>query len=107
MPDAARADAIVEIARAFSDPRFEASLREASLEDADAQLRSLPFLGPWSRAFVLFRGLGRMERLASASDPILAAARRVYGPKSERELRAIAEGYGRWCGYWALYLRRG
>ena len=47
-----------------------------------------------------------MERLANASDPILAAARRVYGAKSERELRAHAASYGAWCGYWALYLRR-
>ena len=55
---------------------------------------------------MLFRGLGRMERLADASGPILEAARRVYGSKTQRELRAIAASYGRSCGYWSLYLRR-
>ncbi len=107
VPDAARAEAIVTIARAFAEPSFETFLRDATLEDADARLRTLPFIGPWSSAFILFRGLGRMEQLASASDPIVVAARRVYGAKSEREIREIASRYGAWCGYWALYLRRG
>ncbi|MBN8609066.1 MAG: DNA-3-methyladenine glycosylase 2 family protein [Deltaproteobacteria bacterium] len=107
VPDRARAEAIVSIAHAFSDPSFERSLLTMPIDAAESELRRLPFLGPWSSAFVLFRGLGRMERLASASDPILDAARRVYGAKSERELRAHAASYGAWCGYWALYLRRG
>ena len=47
-----------------------------------------------------------MERLAENSGPIFAAARTVYGARSEGELRAVAERYGAWCGYWALYLRR-
>jgi hypothetical protein len=48
-----------------------------------------------------------MERLAERSGPIVAAAREVYGAIEEREVRRIAERYGAWCGYWALYLRRG
>ncbi|MBX7192905.1 MAG: hypothetical protein K1X94_12645 [Sandaracinaceae bacterium] len=105
--DTPRADAIAILARVFAQPSFERWLREAPLDVAESELRALPQIGPWSAAFVLFRGLGRMERLAGASAPILAAAARVYGPRSERELRTIAARYGGWCGYWALYLRRG
>jgi len=105
--DTARVEAIQTLARAFVQPSYEPWLRGAPIDVAEAELRTLPRIGPWSAAFVLFRGLGRMERLAAASEPILAAARGVYGPRSERELRAIASSYGTWCGYWALYLRRG
>lgn len=104
--DSGRADAILAIARSLSDPAFERSLHTLPIDLADARLRALPRIGPWSAAFILFRGLGRMERLADASGPIVEAARRVYGPESERELRARSARYGSWCGYWALYLRR-
>ncbi|MFO0683304.1 MAG: hypothetical protein U0234_14700 [Sandaracinus sp.] len=102
----AHADAIVAIARAFSDAALVPALLAAPLDEAEARLRSLPRIGPWSAAFILFRGLGRMERLAERSDPILRAARRAYGPRTEGELRDIAASYGSFCGYWALYLRR-
>jgi DNA-3-methyladenine glycosylase II len=104
--DEARSRAIATIARAFAQPSYERCLLEAPIDVAEAELRALPRIGPWSAAFVLFRGLGRMERLPAASGPILEAAGRVYGPKTERELRAIAASYGRSCGYWSLYLRR-
>lgn len=104
--DAARSQAILTIARAFTPPSYERWLREAPIDVAEAELRTLPRIGPWSAAFVLFRGLGRMERLADASGPILEAATKVYGRKTERELRSIAASYGSWCGYWSLYLRR-
>lgn len=102
----AEAAAIAAAARTFSVLDVGASLLRTSYDEAERFLTSLPRIGPWSAAFILFRGLGRMERLAERSGPILAAARRVYGAKSERELRAIAQSYGPWMGYWALYLRR-
>jgi DNA-3-methyladenine glycosylase II len=100
------AHAIASAARVFSRLDVAASLLAPSYDEAEQFLRALPRIGPWSAAFILFRGLGRMERLAERSAPIFAAARRVYGPRPERELRAIAESYGTWMGYWALYLRR-
>ncbi len=100
------ADAISTVARAFSDPALEPALLSAPLAEAEALLRTLPRIGPWSAAFILFRGLGRMERLAERSEPILRAARRAYGPRSEQALRDVAASYGAFCGYWALYLRR-
>lgn len=102
----AEAHAISAAARTFSVIDVGATLLRTSYDEAERFLVSLPRIGPWSAAFVLFRGLGRMERLAERSGPIFAAARRVYGSRPERELRAIAESYGAWMGYWALYLRR-
>jgi DNA-3-methyladenine glycosylase II len=102
----AEAHAIAAAARTFAEIDVDETLLRTSYDEAEQFLRSLPRIGPWSAAFILFRGLGRMERLAERSGPILAAARRVYGPRPERELRAIAESYGAWMGYWALYLRR-
>ncbi len=102
----AEASAISAAANVFAAIDVAATLLRPSFDEAERFLLALPRIGPWSAAFILFRGLGRMERLAERSGPIFAAARRVYGPKSERELRAIAESYGPWMGYWALYLRR-
>ena len=103
----AEAEAISVAAQTFSVLDVGASLLRTRYDEAERFLTALPRIGPWSAAFILFRGLGRMERLAERSGPILAAARRVYGGKRDAELRAIAESYGPWMGYWALYLRRG
>jgi DNA-3-methyladenine glycosylase II len=105
--DESKADAIASIARTFRDLDVRRACMETSIEEATALLRSLPRIGAWSAAFILFRGLGRMEKLADRSGPIVQAARAVYGSISESKVRAIAERYGAWCGYWALYLRRG
>ena len=102
----AEAHAIAAAARALGDAQVVRALHAERYDDALARLEGLPRIGPWSAAFILFRGLGRMERLAERSGPIVAAARRVYGARSERELRAVAASYGPWVGYWALYLRR-
>jgi 3-methyladenine DNA glycosylase/8-oxoguanine DNA glycosylase len=105
VPDPRRADAIAAIARALAD-RGERFLREAPFDDAEAWLRALPRIGEWSSAFILFRGLGRMPRLAIKGGPIADAARAAYGGDlSDDAVVAIAERYGEWCGYWALYLR--
>lgn len=106
--DPKKATAISAIARAFAD--LEASdgrfLRHGPFEEVEAWLRALPKIGAWSSAFILFRGLGRMPRLALAEGPIYDCARDVYGAKlSDRDVVRIADGYGEHCGYWALYLR--
>ena len=101
-----KAPAIASIARALRDLDPHALL-DAPYDEALGWLRALPRIGEWSAAFILFRGLGRMERLSPRPEPILAAARSVYGGLSDRALGAVAARYGRWCGYWALYLRRG
>ena len=102
-----KAAALVAIANAFASVDADAYLATAPFDEAEAWLRALPLLGPWSTAFILFRGLGRMPRLAIEGGPIADAARRAYGAISDREVLAISERYGEWCGYWALYLRAG
>jgi DNA-3-methyladenine glycosylase II len=92
--------------RAFADVDRQ-WLDDASFEEVEEWLRSIDGIGEWSSTFVLFRGLGRAGAL-QMSDPMVEAARRVYGTRySDERLREIGRGYGRWAGYWALYLRAG
>jgi DNA-3-methyladenine glycosylase II len=103
--DPRKASSIVAIARAFADVD-ERFLREGPFGEVESWLQALPRIGPWSSAFILFRGLGRMPRLSLREGPIFDAGRRVYGATtSDRAITEIADGYGEWCGYWALYLR--
>ncbi len=87
----------------------EGWLRTAPYDEVEAWLRRIDGIGPWSATFVLLRGLGRMERIAPASErEFLAAVSRVYGDGKSltaAEARRIAERYGPWQGYWAHYLR--
>lgn len=103
--DRRRADAINAIARALLEVD-DAFLRTAPFAEVEEFFTALPRIGPWSSAFILFRGLGRMERLTLRGGPIADCARRVYGEStSDRDVIRIADRYGAWCGYWSLYLR--
>jgi DNA-3-methyladenine glycosylase II len=83
----------------------EAWLYDAPFEVLEEWLRSIDGIGRWSATFVMFRGLGRAGAM-ELSEPMLDAARRVYGTRlSDDRLREIGRGYGRWAGYWVLYLR--
>lgn len=83
----------------------ETFLRTGPYDQVRDLLLGLPGVGPWSAAFILIRGLGRMERLAYEK-ALLTTASRLYGrPVTERELRALAERYGSDQGYWGHYLR--
>lgn len=93
------------VARAFRDGD-EKFLRTARYEEVEAWLRQIKGIGTWSAAFILLRGLGRMERAPLDEVKLLSAARRVYGPEQTADsLQKIAERYGQWQGYWAHYLR--
>lgn len=62
---------------------------------------------PWSTAFLMIRGLGRMERLEPDKESTHAASR-VYGHSvSDEEFVELASRYGPWRGYWGYYLRVG
>lgn len=101
-----RARALAAVIDAFRTAD-EQWLRTASYDDAESWLRNIRGVGPWSAAFVLFRGLGRIERLP-LTPPMLRAARGMYGAgASDDEIRALAERYGEWCGYWSMYSRVG
>jgi DNA-3-methyladenine glycosylase II len=101
-----RARALAAVVNAFRDAD-EPWLRSASYESVEGWLRNIHGVGPWSAAFVLFRGLGRIERMP-LTPPMLKAARRMYGTSAtDEEIRATAERYGEWCGYWSMYSRVG
>lgn len=89
----------------------EAWLPSAPYAEVYRWLRKIKGIGEWSAAFVLLRGLGRMERaiLEDGNNPyvqtVLRQAQKVYGYLTLGELRAKAAQYGDWQGYWAHYLR--
>jgi DNA-3-methyladenine glycosylase II len=102
-----RDEYLAAVARAFS-VADEAWLRGAAYDEAEAWLRSIDGIGPWSAAFVLLRGLGRAERLPVGEKRLAIAAGKLYNggpPLDEAGLRRIAKRYGRWQGYWAHYVR--
>lgn len=96
--------AISEVARALHE-RGQEWLTSVPYDEADKWLRSLPRIGEWSSAFILFRGLGRMERMSQRGGPIYEAVRRAYGNITDDAVDRISDRYGVWRGYWALYLR--
>ena len=84
-----------------ADERF---LRTAPFDEVDAWLKEIDGIGDWSSAFILFRGLGRCERLP-ATGLFLDMAREAYGPKfSAKDLERYVARFGKWSGYWSLYL---
>jgi DNA-3-methyladenine glycosylase II len=98
---------LAAVAQAFAGAD-EGWLRGAPYAEAEAWLRGIDGIGPWSAAFVLLRGLGRMEQIPLGESALSqAAARRYAGGRtlSPAQLQRIAEPYGPWRGYWAHYLR--
>ena len=71
-------------------------------------LRGIKGIGAWSAAFVLLRGVGRLERVPLSERRLIEAASAVYGPGqvvARETIQRIADRYGPWQGYWAHYLR--
>jgi DNA-3-methyladenine glycosylase II len=97
-----RAEYLAGVVQAFknADENF---LRTAPYAEAEAWLRRIKGIGEWSAAFILLRGLGRMEQMPFSLKPILSAIEKVYGPGETIE--KIAARYGPHLGYWAFYLR--
>jgi DNA-3-methyladenine glycosylase II len=93
----------------------EAFLRTGDYEDVLSWLRQIKGIGEWSADFILLRGLGRMRQLHFTPATIFerrmsSAVSRVYSPGRALTgllMRPLAERYGEWQGYWALYLRTG
>jgi DNA-3-methyladenine glycosylase II len=82
----------------------EAFLRSAPYDKATARLQKVDGIGDWSSQFILFRGLGRIEALQPINlRPLSEVIEKVYG-QGGKSLDEINSTYGRWCGYWSLYL---
>jgi DNA-3-methyladenine glycosylase II len=87
------------------DDLDENFLRTAPYEKAEARLQKVRGIGEWSSQFILFRGLGRVEKLQPINiRPLLETMDRLYGPEGKK-LEEINRTYGSWSGYWTLYLR--
>lgn len=80
-------------------------LRTAPYEEAHAYLKGIKGVGEWSAAFILLRGLGRMDHMPLDMKPMVKAMQELYGPTET--MPDIAARYGEWLGYWAFYLRAG
>ena len=88
----------------YFDELDEAFLRSAPYDKATARLQKVDGIGDWSSQFILFRGLGRIEVLQPINTrPLSKVIEKVYGPEG-KSLDEVNSVYGRWCGYWSLYL---
>jgi DNA-3-methyladenine glycosylase II len=98
-----KARVIAAIAEAFAGVD-DAFLREAPLAEVEAWLLGIHGVGPFTSAFVLFRGLGRFTRQPLAPR-LIAAASQVYGRSlSVADMEGLSRSYGSWGGHWALHL---
>jgi DNA-3-methyladenine glycosylase II len=84
----------------------EAFLRAGDYDAVHERLLAIPGIGPWSAAFLLIRGLGRMERMPVDREGIRAAAAAYDRPAlSDAEFARLADSYGECQAYWGHYLR--
>lgn len=102
-----RAGYIHGAAHAFSQVE-ESFLRDAPYDEVYHWLRDIPGVGDWSAAFIMIRGVGRMDRIPYGDRTLMRIAGDVYGdgrPLSADEVQRLAGHYGSLQGYWAHYLR--
>lgn len=82
-------------------------LRAGDYEQVREWLLAIDGIGAWSASFVLIRGLGRMDAIATPEKELINAARSVYGADVTPEAlsRLARDIYGANAGYWSYYLR--
>lgn len=101
-----KAEYLAAVAEAFSH-QSEEFMQTASFDEVNNWLQAIKGIGAWSAAFVLIRGLGRVERVSFIEKPLLKAIAQFYGPAHaiSKTAQRLADRYGPWQGYWAHYLR--
>ncbi|MBV9384852.1 MAG: DNA-3-methyladenine glycosylase 2 family protein [Chroococcidiopsidaceae cyanobacterium CP_BM_ER_R8_30] len=102
-----KAEYLSAVARAFQEVDEE-FLRTADYEKVEAWLRKIVGIGTWSAAFILLRGLGRMEHVPLIEKKLVEVVSQVYGQgetMTHVAIQSIAQRYGACLGYWAHYLR--
>jgi DNA-3-methyladenine glycosylase II len=98
-----KARVLAGIAQAFAGVD-DAFLREAPIADVEAWLRRIHGVGPFTSAFVMFRGLGRFTRQPMAPRLVAAASTTYERALSLADMESLSRSYGAWAGHWALYL---
>lgn len=83
------------LGRAALDGRLDAErLRAMPQEDAVAELRSLPGIGPWTAEHAVLRGAAPPDGLPTAEPRVLRALSRVFGRELDaRSFAAAAEAF--------------
>ncbi len=103
MPNARRLALSSLAAAVVSDPLIFGARR--SLEEAIAQLRSLPGIGEWTAQYIAMRELREPDAFPAADIGLLRAMRDAYGVRpSPAALLAHAERWRPWRAYAALHL---
>jgi DNA-3-methyladenine glycosylase II len=102
--DEKKAENIANAAKAFAQIE-ESWLLGADFHHVENWLHNLSGIGFSSATMILTQGLGRMNRASFTDKRLLSAVHKVYGKSFCREdIPKLAELYGPWQGYWALYL---
>jgi DNA-3-methyladenine glycosylase II len=102
-----RARYLGAVANAFTGVD-DAWLRTAPWDEVHRWLLAITGIGAWSAAFIMLRGIGRMERLPVGEARLGEVVARVYGRGkglTDAEIAELAKPYGDYRGYWAHYLR--
>jgi DNA-3-methyladenine glycosylase II len=100
---ARKANALRALGRAFAGVSDD-FLRTAPAHEVEAWLARIDGVGPWTAAFVLFRGLGRFERWPETPG-FAAAIRSIYGRDlTSHAIANLGRRYARWGGHWMLYV---
>jgi DNA-3-methyladenine glycosylase II len=78
-------------------------LRTAPYDEAYAALRQLHGVGEYTASAILFRALGRPDRVTFVMPQFSEIVERVYGPGTRPA--DVAARYGRYQGWWSYYCR--
>ena len=99
------------LAAAALDGRLDAArLRALPRDDALAELRELPGIGPFSAELVLVRGAGDPDHVPTREPRLARAVALAYGlasPPSDDDLRRISEAWRPYRSWVTLLLRAG
>lgn len=80
-------------------------LRAAPYDEAEAALRSIRGVGPFTANAILMRGLGRPDRAMLDVPAFRAVVEAVYGPGTSP--RVVQDRYGRFAAWWGYLARTG
>ena len=104
----AKTKAIQYAARAVANGELDfAALEHDTAEDADAALRALPGVGPWTAAYVRMRALGDADAFPATDLGVVRALERLGlngAARNRRAIERLAEAWRPWRAYATLHL---
>jgi 3-methyladenine DNA glycosylase/8-oxoguanine DNA glycosylase len=103
----AKATALRASAQAIVDGALDMQrLARVPAAEADAALRALPGIGPWTAAYLRMRVLGDADAFPASDLGVLKALKRILGQEQlrARDAEAVAERWRPWRAYAAIHL---